>query len=155
MKKHFQNNLLILICLIITVHFVISVITTQYIARQVGSEMGGVVSESITKAMRGDEAANGIYKDMKKDADHIISKWNSPYFILSLPIGPLTEFIWKDIDYNLVRKPLSSGQITRNQFLMRREIIYYLHLATNSIAFGLVLFLFFKLYQLVRKETYP
>jgi hypothetical protein len=71
-------------------------------ANQVGEQMGQIVAQGIADVSENshetDAKAEEIYQGMKKNSDEIITDWKVPSLLISLPVKPLINPFFKNIE---------------------------------------------------------
>ncbi len=153
-----KRHKLFLIALALTLlHFAVSSIAVKLYAKQIGTEIGNIVGDGLSSAYLASDSnhrnANDIYESMKQASEKSFDRWESPLFLLSLPIGPLTDSFWKRIRRDWLYTPVLSKEISKSQFKSRGKLIEYLTLGTNSISFGLLLYILLKIFELIKSKT--
>lgn len=137
------------IVLLTLLHFVVSSVYGHYIAKQVGEELGNIVGhgliESDTSSTSSDEAASDIYEGMEKRTDEVYKRWWPHLFIVSLPSGPLMKPLWHSVTMDWADTPLLSKQISVDTWRMRAKVVSTLERLTNSLSFGLILYVLFRI----------
>ncbi len=153
MKSLFKRYHFFLIALALTLlHFIVCSVVVNFYAKQIGTEIGNIVGDGLSSAYLTSDSdhrtANDIYEKMKQNAEGRFDRWKTPLFLLSLPIGPLTDSFWKEIRTDWIYTPALSSEISKSQFINRGRLIEYLALGTNSVSFGLLLYVLLKIYGL-------
>ena len=137
------HRLFVIALLIALAHFVLISAIGHYIAVQVGTQVGHVVTGGLVEAyekspqdfQKSEEEGKRIYQDMKNRSEGIIENWRLPLLLISLPIKPLINPFLKDITYTRMKMVLS-GEISKDQFYKWGIIIDRIANIINSLFVG-------------------
>ena len=153
---HKTHRLLFVTIMLTLMHFIVSSIYGHYIAEKVGAEMGHVVAQGLMKAYTSSdsstETAADIYEGMKTQRNALYERWRIQFFILSLPSGPLMNPFWQSLRDKWIYSPLLSKEIFEDQSRTRGKIIDNLANMVNSISFGLIIYLLFRVWSWRKKR---
>ena len=151
MNKDRIPRILLVVFVIIFIHFAISYFVGNYVAKEMGTQMGNIVAESLFNYYHSpDEKA---FKDMKKDANSIVNHWKPIYSVMNFPTAPLINPLKEWVFQKYLIAPFLAGDISREQFKIRGAINDNFSPGINSIAFGLLIFLLIKLFQSCRLRS--
>ena len=153
-----KANTIFLIVLSATIlHFIITTIAGNYIARQVGSLAGDVISKGLLEASEGTGSsgkdASEIYSDMVSKNEAELSKWKTRSFLMSLPIKPLLNPLIKKIRIAWIDEQVRSQKISFAQVKTRGRIIDNVANGLNSISFGIIIYLIYSLMMKIRRRN--
>jgi len=148
---HKTRGLLFITLLCTVLHFIASSIYGHYIAKQVGAEMGNVVAQGLSKTYTSSDSSTeteaDIHKEMKREKDQIYKRWKIHFFILSLPSGPVMNSLWQAVRKNWIYAPLHAKEISSDECIFRGKIIDNLAGTVNSLSFGILLYILFRLWS--------
>ena len=113
-----KQPLLIFVLLITVVHFVASVITHDYISKQIGTQVGQIVAKGIVQSFDSEKESDEIYNDMVDEPESVMSRWNKANVLVSLPAGPVLNPLFQKINEEYLYRALS-GELTRDQLSYR------------------------------------
>jgi hypothetical protein len=152
MKKIFATKkIFVVFLLIFLIHFLATSLIGQYIARQIGAQVGAVVAGGLIEASESDDISiaksNDIYQDMKLKSEKVIAPWKTFSFLISLPIGPMTSYLEKQIFREYVLTPVLDRKISRKQMRFRAYMIGHLRNFINSFAFCGILYIALRIYE--------
>ena len=152
-----KTNTIFLIVVSATIlHFIFATIAGNYIARQVGSLAGDVISKGLIEASEeagsSGKDANEIYRDMVSKNEAELSKWKIPSLLISLPSKPILNPLIKKIRIAWIDEPVHSREISFEQVKMRGRIIDNIANGLNSISFGIIIYLMYRLIMKVRSR---
>jgi hypothetical protein len=138
------------------IHFILTSIVGHYAAIQIGSSTGQVVAKGLIEAtensMSSEKEVNEIYQDMKSRSDEVISRWKIPLFLISLPIKPFINPLLNKIRKAWIYEPVFSKKISKDQLKTRGKIIENVTNGLNSLAFGLLIYLAFRIRKKCKSE---
>ncbi len=147
-----NHHIIILTVLIIFIHFAVSSIFGHFFASKVGKEFGNIVTDGLIKSTSSGDAEE-IYNDMMTKRDKSYNNWKVSAYLISLPIGPFTKTIRKNVREKYLISPTLSKRITMDQFTVRAKVIDYFSALINSVVFGLLFFTVYKWFKLYRLKT--
>lgn len=138
--------------LIALAHFILTSVVGQYIAAQLGTQMGHVVAQGLIEAyekspqnvQKSDEEAERISQDMKYKNEDIIENWKLPLFLISLPAKALMSPFLKEIK-DIWMKMVLSEEISKDQFYKRGIIIGYAANFINSLCVGFLVYVILRI----------
>jgi hypothetical protein len=135
--------------MIFVLHFLSTTIITEYIGRQVGSQIGAVVADGLIEVSEQNDISKtaDIYEEMKLKSERIAVPWKTASFLISLPIGPIINYLEKPISQKYILIPMSDKKITREQTILRLQLRGYLRYFVNSFAFCLILYVVLRVYS--------
>lgn len=142
------HTIFILAVAITILHFILTSIVGHYIAIQIGSSTGQVVAEGLIETTEGpssEKQANGIYQNMENKSNEVISRWKIPLLLISLPIKPVIHPLLNMIRKAWIYEPVLTKTISKDQFITRGIIIENIANGLNSLSFGLLIYLAFKI----------
>jgi len=150
------NNIFLIVVSATILHFIFATIAGNYIARQVGSLAGDVISKGLIEASEeagsSGKDANEIYRNMVAKNEAELSKWKIPSFLISLPIKPSLNPLIKKIRTAWINEPVHSGEISFEQVKKRGRTIDNIANGLNSISFGIIIYLIYGLMMKVRRR---
>jgi hypothetical protein len=142
------TTIFLFILFVTVLHFIITTVVGRYIATQVGSSTGQVVTNGLTEAgekLPSEKDANQIYQNMIAKSNAEFSKWKLPIFLISLPIKPILSPLERKIRIVWIDEPVRLQKISIDQVKKRGMIIDNVGNGVNSISFGILVFLAFRL----------
>jgi len=127
------------------VHFILTSLIGNYIAVQIGTQMGKIVADRLIEASdknpaKSEEEATRIYQNMKSKSDSINESWEIPSLLISFPAKPLITPLLKEMKRNLMNKYITK-EITRDQYQTKGLMIDYTVNFLNSLSLGLLVFI--------------
>ncbi len=150
------NAIFFIVLSVAIIHFIFTTLVGNYIATQVGSLAGQIVSkgliESSEKSSSSGKNVNEIYRDMVTKNSNDFSKWEIPSLLISLPIKPILNPLIKKIRIAWIDEPVRSQKISFDQVKKRGRIIDYLANGLNSLSFGILIYLAYSLMMKVRSR---
>ena len=152
-----KNKKIIAIALIIiTVHFLLTSLIGNYIAVQVGTEIGQVVASGLMAAGNksttySEDEAKRIYKDMKNESQVIDGRWKLATLLISLPVKPLINPLLKKTRVEQINR-LVAKDITKDQFRIRGLMTDYITNFLNSLCVGILFLVCFGMLRNKRRR---
>jgi putative exporter of polyketide antibiotics len=149
MKIFRAHTLLIAVVLITILHFILTSIAGHYIAIQIGSSTGRAVAEGLIEATESPKSSekevNETYQTMKNKSNEVISRWKIPLLLISLPIKPVIHPLLNKIRKVWIYEQVLSKKISKDQFKTRGIIIENIANGLNSLTFGLLIYLAYRI----------
>lgn len=151
------HRLFVIALLVALAHFLVTSVIGVYIALQIGTQMGHAVAEGFIEAyekspqndQKSEEEAKKIYQETKNKSDGIIENWRFPLFLISLPIGPLTNPVHKNIWKALFRMSVSK-EIPKKQFYVLTIMIDCIATFINSLSIGFLVYVILRIWSIYK-----